>query len=300
MTAPTRSGVVARDAGPSGWLAAPALLCFLAFAVVPLGVVLYLSMTNWNAIGTPTWVGAENWERILADPQTWNSLWLSVKLVVLCWLVQTPLSILLGAYVAGHQKPRAAMAAIFFIPLILSSAAIGIAFKAMLDPNFGLGASTGLPFLQQDWLGNQDVVLLVVVFITAWQFVPFHTLLYQGGIRQIPASLYEAAELDGAGRVQQFLQVTLPQLRNTIVTSSTLMIVGSLTYFDVIFVLSAGVPSSGLQILPVHMYITGFSANRMGDASVLAVILALFGLALALILTRMSGFTKMTSQQEGM
>ncbi|MGZ0712617.1 carbohydrate ABC transporter permease (plasmid) [Coraliomargarita sp. W4R53] len=299
MTSLRQSSIVKRDAGPTGWLAAPALAFFLVFAIVPLGVVLYLSLTNWNAIGDPAWVGAENWERILADPSTWNSVWLSIKLVVLSWVVQTPISMLLGAFVAGRQNYRAAMAAIFFIPLILSSAAIGIAFKAMLDPNFGLGASTGLLFLQQDWLGNQDVVLYVVVFITAWQFVPFHTLLYQGGIRQIPASLYEASELDGASTVQQFFHVTVPQLRNTIITSSTLMIVGSLTYFDVIFVLTAGVPSSGLQILPIQMYVTGFSANRMGDASVLAVILAIFGLTIALLLTRLSGFAKMDSQQEG-
>ena len=85
-------------------------------------------------------------------------------------------------------------------------------------------------------------MLYVVIFAIAWQFVPFHTLLYQAGVRQIPTSLYEAASIDGAGRIKQFRYITLPQLRNTIVTSSTLMLVGSLTYFDLIFVLTAGGP----------------------------------------------------------
>jgi raffinose/stachyose/melibiose transport system permease protein len=192
------------------------------------------------------------------------------------------------------------LAAVFFLPLILSSAAIAIAFKAILDPNFGLAASLGIPFLKQDWLGNQDLILYVVVFIIAWQFVPFHTLLYQGGVRQIPASLYEAAEIDGASRMQQFFAITLPQLRYTIVTSSTLMVVGSLTYFDVIFVLTGGVPSAGIRILPIDMYVTGFSANQMGEASVMAMILVVIGLLLALGLTKFSGFAKMTSQQEGL
>jgi raffinose/stachyose/melibiose transport system permease protein len=206
---------------------------------------------------------------------------------------------LLGVWTAGRQRNRAILSAIFFLPLILSSAAVAIAFKAILDPNFGLAASVGIPFLKQNWLGNQQLILYVVIFIIAWQFVPFHTLLYQGGVRQIPASLYEAARIDGAGTVRQFFSITLPQMRYTVVTSSTLMVVGSLTYFDVIFVLTGGVPSSGIRILPIQMYVTGFSANQFGLASVMAMILVGIGIAFALLLTKLSGFAKMTSQQEG-
>ena len=87
-----------------------------------------------------------------------------------------------------------------------------------------------------------NLALGVVVFVVSWQFIPFHSLIYQGGVRQIPRSMYEAAELDGAGRVRQFFAITLPQLKYTIIASSTLMIVGSLTFFDLIFVLTAGGP----------------------------------------------------------
>ena len=75
---------------------------------------------------------------------------------------------------------------------------------------------------------------ITVIFVIAWQFVPFHTLLYQGGVRQIPEQLYEAAQIDGAGRIRQFFSITVPQLKYTIITSSTLMLVGSLVYFDLI------------------------------------------------------------------
>ncbi|HAM27956.1 MAG TPA: ABC transporter [Microbacteriaceae bacterium] len=279
---------------------APALTFFLVFAIVPLAVALYLSFTKWDAISDPVWVGLANWPKVLTDPVTITALVLSLKVIVISWVVQTPISLLLGVFTAGRQRYRGVLAAVFFLPLILSSAAIAIAFKAILDPNFGLAASLGIPFLKQDWLGNQDLILYVVVFIIAWQFVPFHTLLYQGGVRQIPASLYEAAEIDGASRMQQFFAITLPQLRYTIVTSSTLMVVGSLTYFDVIFVLTGGVPSAGIRILPIDMYVTGFSANQMGEASVMAMILVVIGLLLALGLTKFSGFAKMTSQQEGL
>lgn len=288
-----------RSAGPSGWMVTPALGFFLVFAILPLILALYLSFTSWDAISDPKWVGLANWPRVLSDPATLNSIVLSLKVIVISWLVQTPISLLLGVFTAGRHKYRAVLAAIFFVPLILSSAAIAIAFKAILDPNFGLGASLHLPFLAQNWLGDPKLLLYVVIFIIAWQFVPFHTLLYQGGVRQIPASLYEAAEIDGASRVQQFVNITLPQLKYTIVTSSTLMVAGSLTYFDVVFVLTGGVPGSGINILPIAMYVTGFSASQFGDASVLAMILVVIGVILAVTMTRLSGFTKMSSQQDG-
>lgn len=289
-----------RHASVSGWMVVPAVVFFFIFAILPLGVALYLSFTKWDTISDPVWVGSSNWPKVLTDPATINSLVLSFKVIVITWIVQTPVSLLLGVFTAGQQRYRAVLAAVFFLPLILSSAAIAIAFKAILDPNFGLAASLNIPFLKQDWLGNPDLILFVVIFIIAWQFVPFHTLLYQGGVRQIPASLYEAAKIDGATGVQQFFWITLPQLRYTIVTSSTLMIVGSLTYFDVIFVLTGGVPGSGIDILPIHMYVTGFSANQMGQASVMAMILVIVGLLIAIGLTRLSGFAKMDSQQEGL
>lgn len=299
VSATKTGGASKRAAGPSGWYTAPALVMFVLFAIVPLIVAGWLSFTQWDAIASPKSVGLENWANVFSGGAVWHSLWLSIQVVIFSWLVQTPVSLLLGVFVAGKQKHRALMAAIFFVPLILSSAAIGLAFKAILDPNFGLASSLSIPILNQNWLGNPSLILPVVVFIIAWQFVPFHTLLYQGGVRQIPASLYEAAEIDGASRVQQFFSITLPQLRYTIVTSSTLMVTGSLTYFDVVFILTGGVPSDAINILPIDMYVTGFQAGQFGVASVLAIVLAVIGLAISLVLTKASGFTRMTSQQEG-
>jgi raffinose/stachyose/melibiose transport system permease protein len=127
------------------------------------------------------------------------------------------------------------------------------------------------------------------MFIVSWQFIPFHSLIYQGAVRQIPESMYEAAKLDGAGRVRTFWSITLPQLRYVMITSSTLMIVGSLTFFDVIFVLTAGGPADATRNLALDMYIRGFQANQMGLASAIATILVVVGLALALLLRRLGG-----------
>jgi raffinose/stachyose/melibiose transport system permease protein len=285
--------------GSLGWLVVPALLFFTAFGIVPLVGVLALSFTTWDGIGAIMPAGLANWSSVLTDPGLPHALWVTFLVMTLSWLVQTPLSILIGVFVAGGQRYRAVLAVLYFLPLLLSSAAIAIAYKALLDPNFGLGAGLGLPFLVQNWLGEPALAVGVVVFVVSWQFIPFHSLIYQGGVRQIPVSLYEAARIDGAGRVRQFFSITLPQLKYTIITSSTLMVVGSLTFFDLIFVLTAGGPSDATRVLALDMYLRGFRGNLMGPASVIAVILVLVGLAVALALRRLGGTDPNASQLEG-
>ncbi|SFI88420.1 carbohydrate ABC transporter permease [Amycolatopsis sacchari] len=284
--------------GPPALMAVPALAFFSVFALLPLGGVVVLSLMRWDGIGALSWEGVANWSAVLSDPATYHAIGLSVQVMVFSWLFQTPISLLLGVLVAGRGRYRAVLGVLYFLPLLLSAAAIAIAFKALLDPNFGLSRAFGVQALSQDWLGDPQLVLYVVIFVIAWQFVPFHTLLYQAGVRQIPRQLYEAAEIDGAGRVRQFFSITLPQLRYTILTSSTLMLVGSLTYFDLVFVLTGGGPGNATRFLPLDMYLSGFSNDDMGRASTLAVLLVVAGLALSLGLARLAGFQR-GSQLEG-
>jgi raffinose/stachyose/melibiose transport system permease protein len=294
---PTTS--TAGQSGPVAWMALPALAMFIAFGVIPLVGVLLLSFTTWDGIGQIVPSGFTSWRAVLTDPGLPHALWVTFLVMALTWLVQTPLSILIGVFLAAHYRYRSMLAVLYFIPLLLSSAAIAITFKALLDPNFGLGTGLHIPLLTQDWLGNGTLALGVVIFVVSWQFIPFHSLIYQGGMRQIPTSMYEAAKIDGAGRVRQFFSITLPQLKYTIITSSTLMVVGSLTFFDLIFVLTAGGPGDATRVLALDMYQTGFQANLMGPASAIAVILVLVGLALALILRRIGGGSASDSQLEG-
>jgi len=281
------------------WLAAPALVVFLGFAVIPLVGVFALSFTTWNLSGVIQASGFTSWNVVLSDPGLPHAVWITFLVMLASWAVQTPLSILIGTFLAGRQRYRAVLSVVYFIPVLLSSAAIAIAYKALLDPNFGLGAGLGLEFLAQDWLGRPGLAFGLVVFVVSWQFIPFHALLYQGGVRQIPHSLYEAAAMDGAGRVRQFFSITLPQLKYTIITSSTLMVAGSLTFFDLIWVLTQGGPGDATRVLAVEMYVQGFQANLMGPASAIAVILVLVGLAFALLLRRLGGKDANQSQFEG-
>jgi len=290
----TRAG----RSGPVAWMAFPALAMFVLFGVVPLVGVLVLSFTQWDGLGAIQPAGFSNWRSVLSDPGLPHSVFVTFEIMILSWVVQTPLSLLLGVFLAGRQRYRAFLAVLYFIPLLLSSAAIAITYKALLDPNFGLGPGLHLGFLTQDWLGNSTLAVGVVIFIVSWQFIPFHSLIYQGGVRQIPTTMYEAAAIDGAGPVRQFFSITLPQLKYTIITSSTLMVVGSLTSFDLIFVLTAGGPGDATRVLALDMYKRGFQANLMGPASVIASMIVLLGLVMALLLRRLGGSTT-ASQQEG-
>jgi len=281
------------------WLAVPALLFFVGFAVVPLVGVFVLSFTTWDGIGTIHPSGLTSWRAVLTNPGLPHALWVTFLVMAVSWAVQTPASILLGTFLSGRQRYRAVLSLIYFVPLLLSSAAIAVAYRALLDPNFGLGAGLGFEWLSKDWLGRPWLAFGVVVFVVSWQFVPFHSLIYQGGVQQIPQSLYEAAQLDGAGQIRQFFSITLPQLKYTIITSSTLMVIGSLTFFDLIFVLTEGGPGDATRVLALDMYKRGFQADLMGPASAIAVILVLMGLAIALLLRRLGGRDAGESQLEG-
>jgi raffinose/stachyose/melibiose transport system permease protein len=280
-------------------MAIPALVVFIAFGAIPLVGVLALSFTQWDGIGAIHPNGLDSWKAELSNPGLPHALYVTFEIMILSWAIQTPLSILIGVFLAGRERYRGVLAVFFFIPVLLSSAAIAVTFKALLDPNFGLGAGLGIPWLSQDWLGVDKLAVATVVFVVSWQFIPFHSLIYQGAVRQIPKIMYEAAEIEGAGRIRQFWSITLPQLKYTIVTSSTLMVVGSLTFFDLIYVLTAGGPADATRVLALDMYITGFQANLMGQASCIAVILVLIGLGLALLLRRLGGGTGSDSQLEG-
>lgn len=286
--------------GPSGLFALPALLFFGSFAIIPLIGVIVLSFMKWDGLSNPTWAGLSNWQVAISDPLTYNAIKLSVVVMVASWLVQTPLSLALGIFMASRQRYRELLSVLYFLPLLFSSAALGIAFKALLDPNFGISQALNLPWFRQDWLGSTTLALPVTVVVIGWAFIPFHSLIYQGGVRQIPAVLYEAAELDGASRWQRFWNITIPQLKYTIITDSTLQLVGALTYFDLIYVLTGGGPGDATRILPLHMYILGFKSFNMGQASVIGTILLIVGLALSLGLNKLSGATKMESQAQGL
>ncbi len=282
---------------PGSWYLLPAAVFFGVFAAFPLVLVLYLSMTNWNGIGTPSFVGVDNWVRLFDNNAIWDVTSTTLLLTALFWVTQTPLSILLGVWAAGPQRNRAVLSALFFLPLLLSTAAIALLFNRMFDPYVGIGRGLE-PF--RNILGTTSGAITAIVIVVGWQFIPFHTLLYQAAARNIPKVMYDEATVDGAGRWYTIWYITLPQLRNTIITSSTIMIVGSLTYFETIFLLTNGGPGTSTRTLPLEMYFRSFRSYEFGYASAIASVLVLVATTISLLIVRFSGFAKMRSTLEGL
>ncbi len=281
----------------------PSMALYGAFIVIPTALALILSFTNWNVDGPIKWAGFANWNDFFSDPTSYHSLLVTFELTGLSWLAQTPMAMALGIFIAGTQRYRAVYAALYLLPLLLSTAGLSLMWQDVLFPQFGglawLGIHAHLHFLSRDWLGSPDLALFTIVVIIAWQFVPFHTLIFQAGRRAIPTELYDAASVDGASIRQSFWHVTLPQLRYSIVTSSTLVLVGSLTYFDIIYILTSGGPGNTTRVLAMDMYNIGFNQTEFGYASAIATVLGFLGILLAIALVRLSGFGAMEGTQEG-
>lgn len=281
-----------------GW-ALPAALFFAVFAIVPLIMVAVLSFMTWNGLGSPQFVGMDNWSRLVDDPVMLKSIWVTLLLTALGILIQTPLSVLLGVWAAGYQRNRAVLSVIYFIPLLLSGTAVSVLWRALLDPNFGIPADAGRLFGDGNLFGKQATAIGVLAFVSTWQFTPFHTLIYQGAARAVPQVLYQAAEIDGAGRYRQFFHITLPQLRNSMITSMILMTVGGLTTFETVLILTQGGPGTDTTISAYYMYEKAFKSFDFGAGAAIALTLVVASTVISLVVVRVSGYDKMRSTMEG-
>lgn len=290
--------------GVSG-LAVPALALFTVFGLVPLVLVLVLSFTNYSttSISPARWIGATNWVRMVHDPEVRQGVELTLLVMALSWLFQTGFGLLIGVFLAGRQRYRVALSVVYFLPIVFSAAAIAVAWENLFTPYSGGVAimlqHIGIPYPVL-WLATPGQAIYVVIAAICWQFVPFHSTLFLAGARQIPRELYDAAVIDGARRVRTFTGITVPQLRNTIVTSSILVLVGSLLYFELFLIMTDGGPATSTTVLSLAMYLRGFVSDQQGYGSAIATVLAFAGLLLSLAIVRLSGFGQMRSQQEGL
>ena len=239
------------------------------------------------------YVGWSNWLRLVQDEVFWRALGNNLILAVLSILVQLPIALALAVLLdKGGQRFRIFKLS-YFMPLLISSVAIGFLFKYIYDPNFGiLNAvlnSVGLSMLAKSWLGDPNIALYAVLAVICWQFIPFYMLIFQAALASMPGELHDAAMIDGATENQFFWRITLPMLQGTIRTSAVLSLIGSLRYFDLIYVLTGGGPSGSTELMATYMYKQAFASFNFGYGSTVAVALILVVLAMSgivLTLTR--------------
>ncbi|WP_458353366.1 carbohydrate ABC transporter permease [Peribacillus frigoritolerans] len=251
---------------------APALLFYGVYVVYSIAMTFYYSLFEWSGIDNNfNFIGIGNYVQLLGDVVFWQSLKNNALLVVTSLGSQLPIGLIMALLLFSPIKGMRFFRSIYFMPFLMSTVAIGILFSFIYDGSYGivnqlLGA-VGLESLQRPWLGNESTAIWAVIATICWQFAPFYMILFRAAIVGIPEELYEAADMDGANKWRRFLNITLPLLMPTIVTSAILSIIGSLKYFDLIYVMTGGGPNNSTELMATYMYKQTFTNFNMGYGS---------------------------------
>ena len=272
----------------------PALAIYLSYTVTGIVRTFYFSGFNWSGFGPAyrsPFVGMENYIRLMSDSGFWQAVRNNFILVFVSLVFQLGFGMILALILNASYKGIKILRTIYFMPLLLSSAATGTIWQLMLSPHIGLFDGV-LKFISPDvplsWLGSEQVVLFAVLFVICWQFTPQYMILIRAGMTGIPEELYEAATIDGANRWQQFWRMTLPMLSGTLKTSAVLSIVGSLKFFDLIWLMTLGGPNGRSDLMATFMYRGAFVQNRMGYASAVAACMIIISFVVVAIFRTMT------------
>ena len=251
----------------------PALLVIAVFVLYPILQSFITSGYEWNGYSSnKSFIGLANWAELLKDKVFWNAFKNNLLVMVLSIVIQMPIGLALATFLDKVGRKGNVCKVIWFIPMLMSSVAIGYLFRYALDANTGFVTAISKFFGggTVDLLGNTGTVLITCIFIIAWQFIPFYMVYYLAGYSGLPSDVHEAAMVDGATESQYFWQISLPLLKPTIKSAVVLSIVGSLKYFDLVYVLTNGGPSHASELMATYMYSNAFSSYRMGYASAIA------------------------------
>ena len=256
-------------------LLAPSMLLLAVFLLYPLVGSFRLSLLDWNGLGTGArYVGLANWMHLSHDAVFWKALRNNLLLAVFSVVIQLPIALVLAVMLDKAGRGSRVLKLLYFLPLLMSSVAIGVLFKNVYDPNFGpldVGLrAIGLDSLAQDWLGDPRFSLASTIAVICWQNIPFYMILFLAGLSSFPAELNEAARLDGAPESTIFWRIKLPHLQGTIRTAMLLAVLGSLRYFDLVFVMTGGGPEHASELMATYMYNKVFSSFQLGYGSTIA------------------------------
>ncbi|MGC4794105.1 carbohydrate ABC transporter permease [Micromonospora saelicesensis] len=294
-TTPTRAHRFrwARAAG-TGWLyVLPALVMYAVFVLRPLVLTLQYSLYDWNGIGVARWVGLDNYLTVFTDSDLLKIIGNAIVLIVFFSFIPVALGLLVASMVRRITTGAfgTVVRTILFLPQVIPLVAAGIAWSWLLSSNGLVNQAlraVGLGGVARAWLGDFDTALPAVGVIGAWVLLGLCTILLVTGMSKIDPALYEAARLDGAGPVREFLAVTLPSLRQEIGVCLTVTIIAALASFDIVYISTSGGPGLQTTVPGLEIYRLAFSQRQVGLASALAVVLMLLVLACVLPIQRLS------------
>lgn len=266
---------------------APAAILIIVFNVLPLFSSFVISTLEMNiSFSSAKFVGLDNFKEALSDKRFLNSLWITLKYTVLEVPIQMVLGLVLSALLTKNTKKNKILRSIYFIPIVCSATAIGIMWQIIMHSNVGLITYwiRLLGFGKVNFLNTEGLALGVVIFVSVWRTFGISTIILVSAMQNVPVDYYEAAEIDGAGKIRQFFSITLPSIMPSFWFLLMTRIIGSLQVFDLIFTLTDGGPNYSTETLVTYVYNRAFDVgNRMGYATAMSEFLFLIIMVITLI-----------------
>jgi raffinose/stachyose/melibiose transport system permease protein len=262
------------------WMSLPAISLYVFLFLIPVLNNFRYALTKWDGIDEPVFVGLDNFTKLATNDDLATKV-LGNNIEFMFWVVifQTGFALLFATYLVKNTRTTLFFRTLFFFPTILSSVSVAMIWLFLYDPNYGAINTTfkkiGLESFALNWLGSESSALYAIIFVQVW----FHTgqmmVIYIAGLQQIPAELYEAANVDGASRWQQFKSVTWPMALPTSAVVVAYTTIQSFKAFDLVYATTQGGPNNTTSILTTMIFQTAFNEFRFGYAASQSIIMVI-------------------------
>jgi multiple sugar transport system permease protein/sn-glycerol 3-phosphate transport system permease protein len=275
----------------------PSLAGVVVFLVIPVVIVAVLSFFRWNFLTPPSWAGLANYVTMTRDDHVFHALAVTAYYVLWNIPVQTVAALGLAVLLNRRLPGMGIFRALYVLPYMSTPVAMAVVWSWMFNGQSGLVnhllALAGVH--GPDWLGSTSTALPVVAMVSNWQYAGYNMLFFLAGMQTIPAALYEAASIDGAGAVKRFWRITLPLLSPTMLFVLVTDVIGSFQIFDTVYVMTQGGPGSATDVINYQIYTTAFQNFDVGSASAMSVLL--FGVILVVTFIQFRIFRNRTTYQ---
>ena len=269
----------------------PALILFFTFLIYPTIQVFRMSMFKWGGFSNnQQFVGLDNFKILWADENFFRTIQNTILLIVVVTLFTVVLAVLFAAILSTEKiRGNNFFRIIFYIPNILSIVVIAGIFAAIYDPKAGLLNAVLPEAWNKLWLGDQSIVIYSLAFALIWQAIGYYMVMYMAGMANIPASLYEAADLDGAGKIGKFFNVTLPLIWNSIRTTLTFFIISTINLsFLLVQILTDGGPDGSTEVFLSYMFKQAYTNSSYGYGMAIGVVVFIFSFGLSGIVSHIT------------
>ena len=271
---------------------APALIMFVLVLVIPMVQMVYYSLCDYAALPPPKFTGLANYKKLFFQDSTFKiALKHSIFFMIFSAITQQVIGLGLAVMLTNIKKGRNLFKNIYYLPSVLSSAALGLLWAFMFNPKIGINnllAQFGIkgPLWLMDSKGFIVLPMWVIAFVALWQYVGQNMMLYMAQITGISRDIYEASYIDGASKTQSFRYITLPLIKPMMVTSLSLNCIGSLKFFDLVYNMTQGGPNHRTEVLATELYAEGFNYFKYGYASAISVVLLVMCLIVTLLVKK--------------